>query len=239
MSIIAIDLHRHLQSVGRWVDWQNTCDGFKFGLPNTPVKAIAVAWQSHQATLEEAHHRGCNLFVTHEPTFYSHMDDDAALKESAPGRRKMAFLQETGMVVYRCHDVWDRFPEIGVRDAWSEFLGLGQPLRTEGYYNLHRVPSTTAWELVQSIATRVAELGEQSVRFVGNRSQIVRKLALGTGAITDVRKMVALGADAVLATDDGTTLWRDAAWAGDLGIPAGQSRHLRDPGYQEPGHVSG
>lgn len=219
MSITAIDLHRHLQSVGHWVDWQNSCDGFKFGPPDTPIEGIAVAWQSHHATLQEAYHKGCNLFITHEPTFYSHMDDDVVLRQTLPARRKAALLEETGIIVYRCHDVWDRFPKIGVRDAWGEFLHLGDPIRTKGYYNLYRIPATTAWELVQSVGMRVAELGEQSVHFIGDRSQIVHKLAIGTGAITDIREMVALGADAVLATDDGTILWRDAAWASDLGIP--------------------
>jgi mycothiol synthase len=57
------------------------------------------------------------------------------------------------------------------------------------------------------------------VQLVGTKWQMVHRLAVGTGAITNVRRMVALGADIVLATDDGTTLWRDAAWMADLGVP--------------------
>ena len=226
MTLEARDVHEHLRRVGTWVGWGKTCDGFKYGDPDAVVVGIAVGWQSLQAALEEAHAKGCNLFITHEPTFYSHMDDDEALKETEPARRKRAFLERTGMVVYRCHDVWDVFPGLGIVDAWSEFLGLGEPVATARYYNLHEVPSTTAWELAFRIAGRVASLGEQAVRFMGTKWQMVHRLAVGTGAITNVRRMVALGADVILATDDGMALWRDGAWVADLGIPVIMVNHM-------------
>ena len=220
MSITARDVHEHLRSLGPWVAWdRGTCDGFKHGDPETAVTGIAVTWQSLQNTLEEAHARGHNLVITHEPTFYSHMDDDAAMRATPPGRRKAEFLDRTGMVVYRCHDLWDIYPEKGIVDAWSAFLDLGAPIARERYYNLHAVPETAAWELVGRIARQVAPLGQQAVQFVGTPWQMVHRLAVGTGAITNVRRMVELGADVVLATDDGATLWRDGAWMADLGVP--------------------
>ncbi len=208
-----------MRRVAPWVDWRKTCDGFKYGDPDMEVKGIAVAWQSTLAALEEAYQQGCNLFITHEPTFYSHMDDDQALKMSAPGKRKQAFLERTGMVVYRCHDAWDTFPKIGILDAWSAFLGFEGARVKKGYYCVHDIPPMMAWELTTYIARKILPLGEREVRFIGKRSATVKRLAIGTGAITDVREMVALGADAVLATDDGVVLWRDAAWMGDAGIP--------------------
>lgn len=219
MPLIAQDVHVHLQAVGTWVNWNATCDGFKYGDPNTEVRGIAVTWQSTQAALEEAHALGCNLLITHEPTFYSHMDDDLDMQKTAPAQHKMAFLDEIGMTVYRCHDVWDIYPEIGVLDAWAEYLGLGKAVAAAQYYGVFDVPSTSAWELVNRIAHRVSFLGEQSVRFVGTKWQMVHRLGLGTGAITNVRKMVEMGADILLTTDDGTTLWRDGAWVADMGLP--------------------
>lgn len=227
MAPRAKHIHDHLRSVATWVDWEGrTCDGFKYGDPETEIISIAVAWQSTQSALAEAHARDCNLFITHEPTFYSHMDDDEAMHSSLPARRKMAFLDRTGMVVYRCHDAWDVFPRLGIVDAWSEFLRLGSPVATARYYNLHDVPPTAAWELAQHVAQRVKALGEQCVRFMGVRWQMVHRLAVGTGAITDVRRMVELGADVVLATDDGIRMWRDGAWIADLGVPLIMVNHM-------------
>jgi putative NIF3 family GTP cyclohydrolase 1 type 2/RimJ/RimL family protein N-acetyltransferase len=228
MALKARDIHQHLRALGESVmpgavDWERTCDGFKWGDPDTIVTGIAVGWQSLQADLEQAHAKGCNLFITHEPTFYSHMDDDEALKATAPAQRKIAFLRETGLVVYRCHDLWDIYPHLGIVDAWSEFLELGAPIATAKYYNLHEVPTTTAWELAFRIATQLRPLGQQAVEFVGERWQMVHKLAVGTGAITDVRRMLAWGptpgADALLTTDDGISYWRDGAWVADMGLP--------------------
>ena len=133
--------------------------------------------------------------------------------------RKRRFLDETGMVVYRCHDVWDVFPELGVVDAWSEFLGLGRPVASARYYNLHTVPPTSAWELAQQLGRKLAPLGQQAVHFMGAKWQMVSRLAVGTGAITDVRRMAELGADVVLTTDDGMRWWQDGAWAADEGLP--------------------
>ncbi|MBM3189514.1 MAG: GNAT family N-acetyltransferase [Chloroflexi bacterium] len=226
MTLRARDIHEHLCAVGPWVDWERTCDGFKHGDPDTEVRGIAVGWQSLQSALQEAADRGCNLFITHEPTFYSHMDDDEAWKRTEPGLRKAHFLDETGMVVYRCHDVWDVYPELGIVDAWSAFLDLGAPVKRMRYYNLHEVPATTAWELTHRVAQRVAELGEQSAHILGCKWQMVRRLAVGTGAITNVRAMVEMGADVVLATDDGLSYWRDGAWAADAGIPVIVVNHM-------------
>jgi len=226
MALRARDIDEHMRSVGTWVNWDHTCDGFKYGDPDAEIKGIAVGWQSFQSALEEAQSKGCNLFITHEPTFYSHMDDDEALKASEPARNKAAFLERTGMVIYRCHDVWDVFPKLGIVDAWSAFLGLGEPVATDKYDNLHEVPSTTVWELVFRIAERLKSLGEPMVQLVGKKWQMVHRLAVGTGAITDVCRMVEMGADVVLTTDDGTTLWRDVAWMSDLGLPMIMVNHM-------------
>jgi putative NIF3 family GTP cyclohydrolase 1 type 2 len=220
MTLTAAHVAEHFRAVGTWVDWSGrTCDGFKAGDPATPVTGIAVAWQSSQAALEEAQAQGCDLFITHEPTFYSHMDDDRAWQETLPAQRKRAWFERSGMVVYRCHDVWDVFPRLGIVDSWSEYLGLGEPVARAKYYNLHEVPATTVWELAQRLGTRLAPLGQQAVQLIGKKWQMVRRLAVGTGAITGVRQMVELGADVVLGTDDGITLWRDGAWMADLGLP--------------------
>ncbi len=217
----ARELDAHMRSLAAWVDWdQTSCDGFKYGDPNTQVSGIAVGWQSTLAALQEAHERGCNLFVTHEPTFYSHMDNDPEAMATEPAKAKRAFLDRTGMVVYRCHDAWDVMEREGVLDRWVAHLDLGPVVAQDRFHRVIQVPTVTAWELANLVAQRVKPLGEQAVRFVGERATMVHRLGVGTGAITNVRAMVELGADAVLVTDDGISMWRDGAWVADLGVPA-------------------
>jgi len=216
----AADLDRHMRSVGHWVDWSTTVDTFKFGDPNSEVKGIAVAWMSLQRSLEEASAAGCDLFVTHEPTFYAHRDDDPTVFEHEHARRKRAFLERTGMVVYRCHDVWDRMPDVGIVDSWRRGLELGGRLvATAPFYAvLEREPLALS-ALAEHVARRVRPLGQESVQVVGDPEKLVSRIAVGTGAITNVVQMTGLGADALIVTDDGIRFWQGGSWAIDAGIP--------------------
>lgn len=219
MTLLARDVARLLEAQGTFVDWAHSCDAFKAGAPDTPVSGIAVGWQSLQAALVEAHDLGCNLFITHEPTFYDHWDRDPQALATPAARAKQAWLDRTGMVIYRCHDVWDRFPEIGIPDAWARFLDLGPVVARDAYHRVIATPRVTAWELVTMVLDRVRILGEQAVLFSGAKDQMVSRVGIGTGAITDVQAMLALGADAILATDDGIQQWREGAYCADAGLP--------------------
>src|SRR5690349_17235325 len=151
----ARDVDRHMRQVGTWVDWSATVDTFKAGDPETKVRGIVVGWQSQWPALKAAHAAGCNLFVTHEPTFYVHRDDEPGLYGDDQLAAKRAWLAETGMVVYRCHDVWDVIPQHGVRDTWIEGLGLaGPPLAEDArrYYAMLAVEPQPLRTLARKLA---------------------------------------------------------------------------------------
>lgn len=215
----AIDLHDHMRRVGEWVDWEHTCDGFKAGSPETEVCGIAVAWQSTFPALREAHEAGCNLFITHEPTYYTHMDDDPDVFRHEHARQKKQFLEDTGMVVYRCHDVWDVMPEIGIVDSWARGLGFeGEPAAAQRFYVAYPVEGTLG-SVARHIRDKVAPIGQERVMVIGDQNQPVSRIALGTGAITQLDVMVGLGADVVVGTDDGMSVWSAGEWALDKGLP--------------------
>ena len=61
------------QHVG--VAWHaETVDTFKAGDPDTPVTGIAVTMMATLDVLQRATAAGKNLVITHEPTFYNHLD---------------------------------------------------------------------------------------------------------------------------------------------------------------------
>jgi putative NIF3 family GTP cyclohydrolase 1 type 2 len=222
------DLDRHMRALGTWVRWEQSVDTFKAGDPDVPVRGIAVAWQSQWPTLRAAAAAGCNLFVTHEPTFYVHRDDDPGPYQDAHLAAKRAWLEQTGMVVYRCHDVWDVVPEHGVRDSWARGLGLaGPPLAEDDrrYYGLFRVPTQPLRALARALAARVSDVGQGHIQLVGDAERSVTHLAIGTGAACRVPGMAALRApdgaapDALLVTDDGMSFWADGSWAIDRDLP--------------------
>jgi hypothetical protein len=69
------------------VPWQSdTVDTFKAGNPDAPVSGIAVTMMATLDVLQRAAAAGDNLIVTHEPTFFDHLDvsDQLPEKEADP-----------------------------------------------------------------------------------------------------------------------------------------------------------
>src|SRR5437762_144605 len=96
------------QQVG--VPWQSdTVDTFKAGDPDTPVTGIAVTMMATLDVLQRAAAAGDNLIITHEPTFFDHMDvaDQLPEKDKDPVlTEKKLFISKHGLVIWRFHDHW-------------------------------------------------------------------------------------------------------------------------------------
>jgi putative NIF3 family GTP cyclohydrolase 1 type 2 len=232
----AIELHAHVQGIGEWVDWDNTCDEFLAGDAGAEVKGIAVSWMPTFKNLESAMALGCNLFVTHEPLYVSDGDSSGLIGPEDAWVRKKEWLEETGMVVYRCHDFWDDYPEDGIHGAWARWLGFeGEPLARRKFYEVHAVEASSLGELAEGILERVRPLGQEVVHVIGDLEKNVSRIALGTGAITGYRQMYDMGADVLLLTDDGTRLWESGQWALDSGVPLMIVNHSTS---EEPGMIT-
>ncbi len=133
---------------------------------------------------------------------------------------KKRILDENGMVLYRCHDAWDRMPVHGILDSWASFLEFdGEPRRIESFYKVCLVGGVSIGRLARMIKRKVARLGQDRVLVLGDMGGKVERLVVGTGAITNLPEMSALGADAILATDDGMNFWDGGLWSLDIGTP--------------------
>jgi putative NIF3 family GTP cyclohydrolase 1 type 2 len=220
-KLTAGDVHNYLRSLGAdWVNPKRTVDTFKAGSPDMPVEGIAVGWMSYFDSLRRAVELDCNLFVTHEPTYYDHLDKDQSVFEFETARKKKEFIEKHNLSVIRCHDVWDQYPRLGIPDSWGSFLGLENCVLTRDFYRVYELPAVSAIRLARHVAGRIAELGQQGVQLVGPADKTVSRVAIGTGAITPFRFMVKdLKADIVIATDDGISYWRDASLAIDMDFP--------------------
>ncbi len=82
----------------------STVDTIKAGDPSTPVTGIAITFLDTMDVLRQASQRGLNLVITHEPTFYNHLDETTFFVEDPVYLEKLAFIQQHHMVVFRFHD---------------------------------------------------------------------------------------------------------------------------------------
>jgi putative NIF3 family GTP cyclohydrolase 1 type 2 len=226
-SLTAGEVNQYLNSLGtEWVDLSKTVDTFKSGAPEDEVKGIAVGWMSYTQALEQALELGCNLFVTHEPTYYDHWDKDEKIFRFESARKKREFIEKSGLTIIRCHDVWDQYPEIGIPTGWGKFLELGEPVDGSGYYYVYDGKGQTAGLIAGKIAARVAELGQPGVQFIGPEDKPVNRIVLGTGAITPMFQFIEeFRADMAICSDDGFTYWRHGAFAIDSHFPVAIVNH--------------
>ena len=221
----AIDIFNHLKEQGTWVDWARGSDKFLFGDPDVDIKAVAVAWMASWPNLKRAADRGCNVFITHEPLYVGiankfgvYSAGERLLEEDDPWIAKGKWLEEQDMTVFRCHDTWDDFPDIGIHGSWARWLGFtGEPRTQVMFYEVHDFPAKPFQALAREILGKVKPLGQDVVLTMGDPDTRVSSIALGTGAITNYRLMDGLDADVLVLTDDGTRLWESAQWAEDTG----------------------
>lgn len=231
----AQELYDHFREMGTWVNWNATTDHFQIGDPNTQIRAVAVGWQARFHALKKAHELGCNLFITHEQ--FEYPEPQVARKgEIQPYEaNKRRFCEEHGLVVFRCHDVWDRVPHIGIVDAWASHLGLTGGSAGNAMEAVHPAPVSTLRELAEYVLEKTKPLGQDGVEMIGDPQAKITRVGIGCGAGTDYRKMVQLGADAIIGTDDGMHFWAEGAWVLDKGLPLVLVTHTvaEEPGLKK------
>ncbi len=214
----AIDVLNHFREIGTWVDWDNTCDEFLHGDPDAEVKGIAASWIATNDALQEAGDKGLNLFISHEPCFYSGEGERPMLQEMV--QRKRDILDKHGITLLRCHDTWDRMPGIGIPDAWGDFLGLqGEPRPVEKFLKIALMEETTVEGAARYILEKTKPLGQDCVLVLGDKTKKVRRLAIGTGAISNAVLMSELNPDCALSVDDRINTPGISHWAVDRGLP--------------------
>ena len=161
------------------VEWQTeTVDTFKAGDPDTAVTGIAVTMMATMDVLQRASAKGLNFVITHEPTFYAHLDTPEGMPQSDPvWAEKRAFIEKHGMVVWRFHDHWHMRRPDGIEAGMVRSLGWEKFQNAENQY-LFVLPETTVKNLAEEVASK---LGSPVVRVVGEPEMKVTKVGFSPG----------------------------------------------------------
>jgi putative NIF3 family GTP cyclohydrolase 1 type 2 len=115
--------------------------------------------------------------ITHEPTFYNHQDQTAALVQDPTYEAKQRFIKDNRLVVWRFHDHAHALrPDplvVGSARAlgWTAYASPTEP-------RIYAVPPTTLGALAADIARR---LKGRAIRVAGDPAMKVARVALGPG----------------------------------------------------------
>jgi putative NIF3 family GTP cyclohydrolase 1 type 2 len=218
------------------VDWnKDTVDTFKAGNPDTVVNGVAVTMMATMDVLQRASAKGLNFIITHEPTFYAHLDTPEGVPQDDPvWAEKRAFIDKHGLVVWRFHDHWHMRKPDGIEAGNVHALGWEKFQRPDNQY-LFVLPETT----VRALATDVAKkLNSSVVRVVGNPEMKVTRVGFSPGAAGSEREIHALEQDDVQVLMVGETReWETVEYAADA-VSEGRQKALIVIGHvpsEQPG----
>jgi putative NIF3 family GTP cyclohydrolase 1 type 2 len=217
----ANDLREHFLSRSPWVNREETVDRIIAGDPTREIRTVGVGWMSALDNLRAAHELGCELFITHEPTFWEHTKEQY-WRTREPGITKQRFLDETGLLILRVHDCWDKWPEIGIRPSWAEALGLTKEVAQDesGFRAIYEIDPQTLREFARSIAQKVKPVGQDSVQVMGAPDMVISRPALGVGCIVPDMEMVERGSDCLVLCFDSGSYWaqRERLYEAGVGV---------------------
>ncbi|HZQ53880.1 MAG TPA: Nif3-like dinuclear metal center hexameric protein [Bryobacteraceae bacterium] len=197
------------------VPWKTpTVDTFKAGNPDTAVSGIAVTMMATLDVLERAAAANRNLVITHEPTFYNHLDNtaDLAKQDDAVLAGKQAFIQQHNLVVWRFHDHWHARRPDGILAGMTHALGW-EKFQNAANQALFTLPRTTLNNLAESVKQK---LNIRVVRVVGDPQLEITQVGFLPGAAGSPRQIRLLERDDVQALLIGETPeWETVEYVAD------------------------
>lgn len=211
-------IERIQKNVG--VSWrQSTVDTFKAGNPDTVVTGIATTFMATFEVLERAAASGKNLIITHEPTFYNHLDKTDWLAKDPVYAAKQAFIEKHNLVVWRFHDHWHMRNPDGIMVGITKALGW-EKFRLSPNGPFYALPETTLGALASEVKDR---LNIRTLRVIGDPAMKVSKVGFSPGASGPQGHIEMLRRDDVQAVLIGEVPeWESIAYVRDA---AAEGRH--------------
>jgi len=154
-----------------------TVDTLKSGNPNDAVSGITSTMFATMQVIEKSIELGNNFIITHEPTFYNHLDETDWLKNNPVYQKKIQLLNDHRIAVWRCHDYIHRMQPDGIVSGMVEALDW-QKFRTSNS-PCFRVPGKSVKTLANELKRK---LNIDRVRVVGDVDMTVETAGLLVGA---------------------------------------------------------
>lgn len=214
------DIINDIHSVTPFVNYDNTRDRILVGNKENDVHKLGVCWVATKKVLDEAKKQGIDFIITHENFLYVEGTHIYTGYFDAK-QEKIKFCLENKITVYRLHDGWDLFPEYGVADRLAKLMNINfEPRDIKSFVQIANINKTmTVLDIANKIANGLKEYGCDHVDILGDKNQLVNKLAIGVGAATDLPTMELMGADCFVLADDGSNNWIEQQYCLDKNYP--------------------
>ncbi len=156
---------------------ENTCDLLIEGDWEHEVTGIASTFMATVDVIREAISKGANLIITHEPTYFTHLDHTDWLAGDEVYRLKKRLIDENQINIWRFHDYMHATRPDMVFAALNQHLSWTAYEIPEHFF-CYQIPATTVGELADFLDDR---LKVKTTRIIGDRSARVERVGLLIG----------------------------------------------------------
>ncbi len=150
-----------------------TVDNFKYGDREREVSLVVTCLTATPEVIEKASVLGADLIITHEPTFYSHVDE---IRHSRVTDMKIAAVEKAGIPICRYHDHMHFAAEDMISLGFLETVGWKGVFDGDKVFTLDE--PMTPLEIVKDIETKC---GLKHCRIIGCRDGEVKKIGMFLG----------------------------------------------------------
>lgn len=194
-------------------DWrEETVDTYKSGDPDTKVTGIATTFLATLDVLKKAQKEGLNLVITHEPTYYNHLDDTEFFASDPVYIAKRKFIEEHNMVIFRFHDHWHMTNPDGIHTGMINELGW-KSYQVKPDQMIFILPEQTVGKLAKTLKDH---FNTPAVRVVGDPDLKISQVGMAVGAPGSQRQIMMLRRDDVEVLIGGETHeWETVEWVRD------------------------
>lgn len=173
---------------------KETVDTVKYGDVEAECTGIVTTIAPSVEVIRKTAELGYNLIITHEPVFYTHVDNTDWLETNQVYKDKIALLEKHGIVVWRDHDhIHAHEPDhiflgFAKEMGWDQYLE-GDPGMKEGMTGTalrFKMPKTTVRKLAEEVKQK---MGLNMLRVIGNLDAEIEKVSIVAHVYPEVPDM--------------------------------------------------
>lgn len=155
-----------------------TCDQLITGNWESEVTGIVTTFMATVDVIHAAIEQGANLIITHEPTYFTHLDGTDWLQDDPVYQQKQKLIDENGINIWRFHDYMHRTRPDLIYDGLNKELGWESYAHPEERH-LYTIPPTTV-EALSALFTE--KLDVKTMQIIGKPEATVERLGMLVGA---------------------------------------------------------
>ena len=156
---------------------EETVDTVKSGDPGKEVTGIVSTCMATQEVISKAIDIGANFIITHEPTYYSHLDETDWLEDDQVYKAKRKLIDDNGICIWRFHDYWHRYVPDGIVTGVKKALGWQDFNKKEE--RVFNIPQMSLPEMAKFLKEK---LNIATVRTIGNPEHVCSNVAFMVGS---------------------------------------------------------